>query len=78
MYDDEFEFFGFFMLWLIFVIVIGLLVGLIVNASDEPSRAVMQCVETRMQTLEGLDMWSGESERAEMAAALENFCEAVQ
>lgn len=78
MYDDD----GFFVFLFFYVLTIGAILTIIfvgATSPDEPSRAVVQCVETRMETLEGVGgMWSGESERAEMAAALEDFCEAVQ
>lgn len=77
MYDDD----GFAAFLILYIMIVGVVFGIIfwgATRDNEPSRAVVQCVETRMETLEGLDMWSGESERAEMAAALENFCEAVQ
>lgn len=78
MYDDD----GFAVFLLFYVLIVGVVFSIIfwgVTSDNEPSRSVVQCVDTRMETLEGVGgMWSGESERAEMAEALERFCEDVQ
>lgn len=78
MYEDE-EIVVAFLLWIWFIFMVLILAVGLGSANSEPSRAVIQCVNERMETLEGAgEMWSGESERAEMAEALERFCEDVQ
>ena len=74
--DDD-GFFGF--LFFYIVIVGGLVLLFVLTGPKEPSLAVVQCVDSRMEILSEVDgMWSGESERAEMAEALEDFCQEVQ
>lgn len=78
MYEDE-EIVVAILLWIWFALMVFVFAVVLGSASDEPSRAVVQCVDERMQTLEGTSgMWSNEQERAEMAEALEDFCKDVQ
>lgn len=74
MYDDDFEFFGFLLIWLAFLLVVGFLAGLIVNSADKPSPAVEMCVSEKMQVLEGTDFWATESERGAAVDAVERYC----